>query len=90
MAKVVWTTQALMDLEDIRVFIAQERPIAAERLNKRLRDAALKLDRYPHRGRPIDRGRRELAHVPPYLIRYRIEAGCVVILEVRHGAREAE
>lgn len=79
-----------MDLEDIRAFIAAERPRAAAKVRDRLRDAAQKLDRYPDRGRPISLGRRELVQVRPYLIRYRVEDGRVLILEVRHGAREPD
>jgi toxin ParE1/3/4 len=45
------------------------------------------LDVQPLRGRPISGGRRELTTVYPYLIRYRVKATGVEILEVRHGAR---
>lgn len=90
MAQVIWTFQALLDLEDIRTFVARDRPLAAERLANRLRTAAAALDRFPARGRPISQGRRELTHVPPYLIRYRVTANGVRILEVRHGAREPD
>jgi plasmid stabilization system protein ParE len=58
-----------MDLDDIRAWIAAERPMAAIRIRDRLRDAARKLDHHPERGRPISVGRRELTHVYPYLIR---------------------
>jgi len=86
-AQVVWTFQALCDLEDIRTWVAQDRPRAAMRLNDRLRSAAKSLDRQPDRGRPISGGRRELSHVRPYLIRYQAESDRVLILEVRHNAR---
>ncbi|ATQ44074.1 type II toxin-antitoxin system RelE/ParE family toxin [Caulobacter mirabilis] len=90
MATVTWTIQALQDLKEVRAFIAQERPITAERIGDRLRAAAAKLDQHPNRGRPIAGGRRELSHIAPYLIRYRVEAEQIVVLEVRHAAREAE
>jgi len=89
-AQVVWSFQALLDLEDIRTYVARDRPLAAERLAIRLRTAAAALDRYPARGRPISRGRRELTRVWPYLIRYRVTADGVRILEIRHGARSPE
>ncbi|MDP1631166.1 MAG: type II toxin-antitoxin system RelE/ParE family toxin [Caulobacter sp.] len=87
MAQVTWSFQALHDLEDIRIHVAFDRPLAAERLAERLRAAAAALDTYPEGGRPISQGRRELAHVWPYLIRYRVTADSVRILEVRHAAR---
>jgi len=56
----------------------------------RLATAARSLEHNPDRGRPISRGRRELAVVPPYLIRYFHEDDRVIILELRHGAREPD
>lgn len=79
-----------MDLEDIRAWIAAERPMAATRIRDRLWAAAEKLDLHPERGRPISMGRRELVHVAPYLIRYRVEDDRVFILEVRQGARKPD
>lgn len=87
MAQVVWTFQALSDLEDIRVWVARDKPLAALRLKEKLRAAAASLDSRPNRGRPIPGGRRELTHVRPYLIRYQVEGLQVFILEVRHSAR---
>lgn len=90
MASVTWTFQALSDLDDIRAWIAPDRPRAAQRMETRLRAAAASLDRRPNRGRPISDGRRELVHVRPYLIRYRVEGARVIILEVRHAARKPD
>jgi len=89
-AEVTWAFQALLDLEDIRAYVARDRPVAAERLAERIRAAAAALDRYPARGRPISQGRYELTRIRPYLIRYRVTADGVRILEVRHGARKPE
>lgn len=90
MAQVIWAFQALLDLEDIRAYVARDRPVAAERLAERLRAAAAALDRHPARGRLIGQGRRELTHVRPYLMRYRVEDDRVTILEVRHSARSPD
>lgn len=62
--------------------------MAAERLGARLIAAGQSLDIQPLRGRAIRAGRRELTTVYPYLIRYRLTAKGVEILEVRHGARK--
>jgi len=89
-AQVTWAFPALLDLEDIRTYVARDRPVAAERLAERIRAAAAALDTYPARGRPISHGRRELTHIWPYLIRYRVKADGVIILEIRHAARAPE
>lgn len=52
--------------------------------------AANSLSENPERGREASRGLRELAIVHPYLIRYRIRDDAVLILRIRHGAREAD
>lgn len=90
MAEVIWTAQALRNLRAIRTYVAMRRPIAAERLGARLIAAGQALDIQPHRGRPIGGGRRELTSVHPYLIRYRVTAKGVEILEVLHGARKPD
>jgi plasmid stabilization system protein ParE len=88
--RVVWTRGAATELRTIRAYIAQFSPIAAQRMAARLVAAARSLETAPDRGRQISRGRRELAIIPPYLIRYRREADRVIILEIRHGAQDDE
>ena len=87
MPQVVWTRGAALDLQAIRAYIDQFSPLAAQRMAARLVQAARSLETLPDRGRIISRGRRELAVIAPYLIRYRHQADQVVILEIRHGAR---
>jgi toxin ParE1/3/4 len=88
--QVVWTRGAASELRAIRAYIAQFSPLAAQRLSARLVSAARSLETAPDRGRPINRNRRELAAIPPYLIRYMHEGDRVVILEIRHAAREPD
>jgi plasmid stabilization system protein ParE len=45
---------------------------------------------FPRAGRAVDGGSYEVPIVPPYMVRYRIEGGRVLILRVRHGARQTE
>lgn len=90
MVQVVWTEVAVGDLEAIRNYVAQDRPKAADTLAEKLFRAGNALDLNPDRGRPIPGGRRELTHVNPYLIRYRVRGDLVEILEVRHGARKPD
>lgn len=87
MAKVDWTVEATSDVIAIRTYIAQFHPSAAERMAKRLIEAALSLENLPNRGRPTEHGFRELLTIRPYIIRYRVYGDQVTILGVRHGAR---
>jgi addiction module RelE/StbE family toxin len=87
-AQVIWTDQALADIDAIVAYVFnQSRPLAAQRLGRRLLAAGESLADHPERGRTSTRGRRELAAVPPYVLRYRIVGDVVVIGSVRHGAR---
>jgi plasmid stabilization system protein ParE len=79
-----------LELQAIRAYIAQFSPLAAHRLANRLIAAARSLETMPDRGRPISRGRRELALIPPYLIRYVRQGDRIIVLEIRHGAREPD
>ena len=85
MARIVWTRRALVRLELIRAYVAQFDPEAAQRLAGRLVEAAHGLEDFPHRGRPASRGRRELAIIPPYVIRYKVEGDRVLIGDIKHG-----
>ena len=87
MSRVVWTEPARQDLENIRAYIGQFSPLAAQRMALRLRAAADGLRDYPERGRSIPGGRRELTIINPYLIRYRCDGEIVVILRICHGVR---
>lgn len=88
MAKVIWTDKALAGLTTIVDWISKDRPRAAIRIADKIMRAGDSLDHFPERGRILSRDRRELIVMAPYLIRYRVEGDRVIILEVRHAARE--
>lgn len=90
MAEVIWTDQAIEQLDRIVVYIEVFDRLAAERLRARLFDVASSLRDFPHRGRLAGNGRRELVTVPPYVLRYRVEGETVFITAVRHGARRPD
>jgi plasmid stabilization system protein ParE len=90
LVQVIWTRGAATELRAIRAYVAEFNPLAAQRLATRLVAMARSLESEPDRGRPISRGRREITVIRPYLLRYRREAGRVIILEIRHGAREPD
>jgi plasmid stabilization system protein ParE len=86
LVQVTWTARALADLNAIQAHIQQFRPLAAQRMALRLKLAAASLAENPDRGRQVG-WLRELATVPPYLIRYRIVAMQVQIIRIKHGAQ---
>jgi toxin ParE1/3/4 len=88
--RVVLSRTALRELREIRAYIHQFNPRAADRIAKRLIEACDGLGDTPHIGRPIRLARRELASVWPYLIRYRVTDDAVIILRIRHGRRRPE
>lgn len=55
---------------------------------QRLWLAGESLAEHPDRGRVLN-GLRELAIVPPYLIRYRVAGDIVQIVRIKHGAQRA-
>jgi plasmid stabilization system protein ParE len=86
--EVVWTASALADLGEIRAYIGQFNPRAAREVAASLKGLGDSLATFPNRGRQVPgTTMRELISKYPYIIRYRIAAGRVAILRVRHGAR---
>lgn len=89
MARVVWSREALANLELIIAYIRQFDPAAAKRFAGRLVTVAESLEQFPGRGRPASNGARELAIVPPYVIRYDYDGEEVQILGIRHGRQDS-
>lgn len=88
--RIVWTDDAVGNLEAIVTYVSVFNPGAATRIADRLIEVADSLAEFPNRGRDVGGGRREMTTVWPYILRYRVEAERVVILRVRHGARDDE
>ena len=84
-----WLLSALLDLEEIRHYIATHNPRAATAVGAAIEVGVEGLADHPRRGRP---GRasetRELVISPyPYIVVYRITHDVVEVLAVRQGAR---
>jgi addiction module RelE/StbE family toxin len=86
--KIVWTDEALEQLEAIVTYVSVYDLAAAERLADRLIELADSLAEFSDRGREAGDGRREMTIVWPYILRYRVEGDGVIILRIRHGARQ--
>jgi addiction module RelE/StbE family toxin len=85
--RIVWTDEAVGNLEAIVSYISAFNPEAARGLAVRLIEVADSLAEFSERGRDAGEGRREMTIVRPYILRYRVEGDAVFILRVRHGAR---
>lgn len=88
--KIAWLTRAVLDLEQVREFICQDNPAAAERTGQRIEAVVNHLGRYPEMGREGRRaGTRELI-LPdlPFRIVYRVQGEVVQILRVYHTKRK--
>ncbi len=85
-----WQDDAINDLVQIRRFIAMDNPSAAAKVADRIRSAVPELADQPGMGRPGRvPGTREMVLVDvPYVIAYRVEGNCVVILRVLHSSRK--
>ncbi len=82
--------EAFADLDDIRDYIAQENPDAADRLMVEIFDAIRGLVRFPHQGhRRPDLSSRPLRFilVREYLISYAPEEKPLWVVGVMHGRR---
>ena len=88
--RIVWTDDAVGNLEAIVTYVETFNPAAAQRLAERLVLLADSLTHSPRRGRDAGEGRREMTTVWPYILRYRVEDERVIILRIRHGARDEE
>jgi plasmid stabilization system protein ParE len=51
--KVIWSGQALLDVEHIRDYIAQDSPAYAQPFIERLLHATRNLSQFPHSGRMV-------------------------------------
>jgi plasmid stabilization system protein ParE len=88
--RVVWTPEAAENLDSIVAYIEAFNPAAARRVGQRLVRLAESLAEFSERGRPAEEGKREMTIVPPYVLRYFVADDRVLILRIRHGARDLD
>jgi addiction module RelE/StbE family toxin len=88
--KLVYTDEALRDLEDILRFIAREFPEAYDRFEERLRRVERRISHWPESSPEVVQrpGIRVVTLTPyPYRLFYHITARAVEILHIRHTSR---
>ena len=90
MNRIVFTTLADDDLDDIWLGIALENESVADRVVDEINEVTLKLVTFPHMGRAADMlrtGARVVVH-DDYIVVYRPMDYGIAVLRVVHGARE--
>jgi toxin ParE1/3/4 len=88
---VIWSPQAIRDVESIRAFIAQDSPAYADLVARRIVASVERLESFPESGRQVperhDPAIREVI-VGPYRIVYRLRPGVAEVVTVFRGSRE--
>ena len=88
--KVIWSRRALLDVEHIRDYIAQDAPAYAQPFVERLLHATRHLSQFPRSGRVMpeaaDAAIREVIY-QGYRIIYRLRTDIVEIVMIAHGSR---
>jgi toxin ParE1/3/4 len=90
--EIVWSALARTPLREIRAYVAQDKPQAAERLAIRIVAIVETLRNHPYLGRVgAEAGIRELViGRSPYIVLYRVQGKRVVIGTIWHGAQRRE
>lgn len=85
-----WLEDAVFDLQALRQYIAKDKPSSANRIAKRILNAADLLSQHPHLGKPgrVPGTRELIVSSTPYIIPYRVKNNSIEILRVLHAAME--
>jgi toxin ParE1/3/4 len=88
--RVIWTRQAMEDVQAIRAYVARDSERYAGLLAERLVAAVGRLELFPHSGRIVpevgDDSLREVIY-GNYRLVYRLQAESVEIVAIHHAAR---
>ena len=90
MTRILWSPQALLDVESVRDYISHDSPRYAELVVRRLIAAVGRLEEFPRSGRIVpERNREDLREiiVRPYRIVYRLRPDLVEIVTVFRASR---
>jgi len=88
------SVEALADLQDIWIYIAQDNPVAADKLESEIYQACEFLARNPRVGHKRPDLTKETVHFWPvrghYLVIYQRESRPLKIVRILHAARDVE
>ena len=87
-----YTPKALAELAEILAYITERSPRGAPKVQARIQAITALLVQYPHCGQlTSESGLRRIVTPPyPYLIFYEVTSEEVVIIGIRHAARDPE
>jgi plasmid stabilization system protein ParE len=89
--KVVFTSAADADLDDVLTYTAQNHPSVRLPLEQRIRAVLVRIEQWPESAREVDQqpGTRIVPLIRyPYKIFYRIVGDRIEILHIHHAARD--
>lgn len=90
MPELIWSPEALADVQRLYRFLAEKNPDAARRAASSIRDGIQIIADYPHAGRPVDDMDPEFQEWPisfgasGYVALYRLERDVALVVAVRH------
>jgi plasmid stabilization system protein ParE len=89
--EIVWSVLARSRLQEIRAFVARDKPDAVARLATRIVAVVENLREHPYLGRTgAEPGIRELViGGTPYIVLYRVQADHVIVSTIWHGKQRA-
>lgn len=90
MTDLIWSPESLRDLESIRTYIAEDSPLYADLVVRRIVAAVERLRTFPESGRIVpERDARDIREVivAPYRVVYRLRIGVVEIATVFRASR---
>ena len=87
--RIEWDARAVRDLQEIRAFIAADKPTAAARVAEQIKTSIQRLSQFPLMGRQTRHPNIRILPITgiPYVVYYHLLADVVEILGVFHGAR---
>jgi len=90
--EIIWSPLARARLQEIRAYVALDKPDAAKRLAIRIVAMVEALKHHPHLGRAgIEPGIRELVvGGTPYIILYRIRGNQIMLSTIWHAAQRRQ
>jgi toxin ParE1/3/4 len=85
-----WLEDAIVDLQALRQYIAQDNPIAANRVSKKILSTLSLLSTQPEIGRPgrVPNTRELVISNTPYIIPYRVKNDVVEVIRVLHSSMQ--
>ncbi len=89
--KIAYSRRAVRDLAEIGDYISERNPSAATAIAQRIRTIVELVARFPASGRTLEE-RTSVRVIPlgnyPYRLFYTVSGGELIILHIRHSARE--